>query len=130
MRTDQVAAAQAPNPGFWQPPGTWAAQLRRLCEGAAEPNPRLMFEPQWTQLKAATAIAAENLYQRRVAAREPIEVGVSHCPGCPRDSRVARTLMLYHDDFAEVVSRYSGVMVNGRWELLEFEPRYRPAGHA
>ncbi|SPM43348.1 Mycobacterium numidiamassiliense ORFan [Mycobacterium numidiamassiliense] len=126
MALDQGGGPGWAVPGYQMPVGSYARLLRRQCERECAPDARHFGEPDWAKWKAAGAIKAATMYDERLAAAAPIVVGAMDCG--IRDSRVADTLRLYSDDFAEVASVYSGEMDDaGRWELVTLAPRYRPA---
>ncbi len=56
------------------PAGTYAEELRRQCERRCAPDPRLLMEPDFQDLKAAGAAAAATMFEELAALGEPIKV--------------------------------------------------------
>lgn len=79
MPADRHAAAGFA--AFQLPAGTYAEELRRQCEHDCAPDPRLLMEPDFDELKAAGAARAAMLFDDLLAAGEPIIVGGGHVGG-------------------------------------------------
>ncbi len=61
--------------------GTYVEELRHQCERKCAPDPRLLFEPDFRELKVAGATRAAVLFEELLAAGEPIKVAGGHVGG-------------------------------------------------
>lgn len=120
--------------GYQLAPGTYAKLLRSECEQRCAPDPRLLEEADFAELKAAGAVRAAEMFAERLAAGEPVAVPAWQVrgrpiPGMPAWLMTAAihggavNVWVYHDEVVEPVA--SGPLTVG-FEDIRVQPRHRP----
>jgi hypothetical protein len=118
------------------PAGTYVDELRHQCEQQCAPDPRLLFEPDFQELKAAGAALAAVLFDELLAAGEPIKVPGGHVGGLLPDKPDwlsvpaiyggASLLWVYADDRCSPAEFY-GDMSTVPYERIPVPPRHKGA---
>ena len=121
--------------GYQLPAGTYAAALRKRCERECMPDPRLLDEPDFDELKAAGAARAAEMFDELLAAGEPITVPTGHTGGyrlpdapewlsTPAIYGGAMQVRIYPDDVCEPAEFY-GDTRGQVWETVAVPPNHR-----
>ncbi len=115
--------------------GTYTDELRAQCRRRCAPDPRLLFEPDFHELKAAGAAVAAVLFDELAAVGEPIKVPGGHVGGrlpdapdwlrAPAIYGGASLLWLYSDDRCTPAEFY-GDQSDQVYERIPVPPRRRP----
>lgn len=134
MPADRHAAAGFA--AFQLPAGTYADELRWQCEHQCAPDPRLLMEPDFRDLKAAGAARAAVLFEELLAAGEPILVSGGYLGGrvpekpewlsVPAIYGGASLVRIHRDDAAEPAEFY-GDMSGQVYERVPVPPRHKAA---
>jgi hypothetical protein len=100
------------------PPGSYAKLLRGESEQQCAPDPRLLGEEDFEDLKAAGAARAAEMFTELLAAGEPVMVAAWEVPGCrpaagapewfstPAIYGGASLVRVYRDDVCEPAEFY------------------------
>jgi hypothetical protein len=116
--------------------GSYAKLLRDDCDRRCAPDPRLLGEDDFEELKAAGAARAAELFDELAAVGEPIQVPTGHTggyrlPGAPEWLSTpaiyggASLARVYRDDVCEPAEFYGDTLPNGVFERIPVGPRHR-----
>lgn len=131
MRVEGVAGPA----GYQLPAGSYAKLLRDHCKFRCAPDPRLLEEPDFVELKAAGAVRAAQMFTELMAAGEPIVTATSvrnPADGAPEWLSTpaiyggASLVRVYSDDVCEPAEFYGDTLPNGVFERIPVSPQHRP----
>src|SRR5271167_2084277 len=132
--------------GHQLPAGSYAKLLRADCDRRCAPDPRLLGEDDFEELKAAGAAGAAEMFDELAAVGEPIVVPTGYVPAAnPATGRWqlrqaagapewlstpaiyggASLARVYRDDVCEPAEFYGDTLPNGVFERIPVQPRHR-----